>query len=324
MKASVSSFHDYLIRNKELQIHPKVFKIVNSLPSDIKQLHNVIFYGPKGVGKYTQVLSAIKKYSPTELKYEKKLGITFNKQCYFLKISDIHFEIDMSLLSCNSKVMWNEMFNRIFDVVLTRTDKSGIILCKNFQEIHRDLLDTFYSYMQDTTNGAHIVFILVSDAISFIPENIIKSSYIIYVSRPSKTIYDKCTNKKLSKDFSIRNIDNIKQIRDCNTDDLCLQHKATCDKIIDHILNVNTTKFALIREKIYDTLIYDMNIYQCTWYIIEKLIKDKQIKEEDVTDVLLRTYSFFHYYNNNYRPIYHLESFICYLVNKVNGFQTSV
>ena len=36
-------------------------------------------------------------------------------------------------------------------------------------------------------------------------------------------------------------------------------------------------------------------------------------------DVLLAAYNFFKYYNNNYRPIYHLENYILYLVRVING-----
>ena len=54
----------------------------------------------------------------------------------------------MSLLGCNSKVLWNDIYNQITDVVSMRADTTGIILCKYFHKIHSELLDIFYSYMQ--------------------------------------------------------------------------------------------------------------------------------------------------------------------------------
>jgi hypothetical protein len=54
-------------------------------------------------------------------------------------------------------------------------------------------------------------------------------------------------------------------------------------------------------------------------------IKDGEyIKEDDTSDVIMKVYDFLHYYNNNYRPIYHLERFIFYVINKVHGFNKSV
>ena len=96
MKFHETHFEEYI---KKENLHPKLEKIYNNnFPKTINKLGNLIFFGPSGVGKYTQMLNSIKKYSPSELKYEKKLSLTFNKQQYFFKISDIHFEIDMSLL----------------------------------------------------------------------------------------------------------------------------------------------------------------------------------------------------------------------------------
>ena len=53
--------------------------------------------------------------------------------------------------------------------------------------------------------------------------------------------------------------------------------------------------------------------------IVEELVKKKRLKDEDMPDIFIKIYSFLQYYNNNYRPIYHLESIIFYLVKKVHG-----
>ena len=58
------------------------------------------------IGKYTQSLMFIKKFSQSNLKYERKININFNpKKSFIFKLSDIHFEIDMELLGCNAKVL---------------------------------------------------------------------------------------------------------------------------------------------------------------------------------------------------------------------------
>ena len=64
------------------------------------------------------------------------------------KVSDIHFEIDMELLGCNSKVLFNNLFYHIIEIISMRQSKFGIILCKNFHKIHSELLDIFFTYMQ--------------------------------------------------------------------------------------------------------------------------------------------------------------------------------
>ena len=83
------------------------------------------------------------------LKYEKKISLTYDKKQYFFKISDIHYEIDMAILGCNSKLLWHEIYQQIIDIISAKAEKSGIIVCKYFHEIHSELLENFYSYMQE-------------------------------------------------------------------------------------------------------------------------------------------------------------------------------
>ena len=123
MKFHETHFEEYISSNQKEDLHPKMNKIFQKFPSKITDLKNIIFYGPPGVGKYTQMLKSIKKYSPTELKYEKKISISFNKQQFFFKISDIHFEIDMSLLGCNSKLLWHDIYMQIIDIISAKNEK---------------------------------------------------------------------------------------------------------------------------------------------------------------------------------------------------------
>ena len=52
--------------------------------------------------------------------------------------------------------------------------------------------------------------------------------------------------------------------------------------------------------------------------ILKFLIDNRYLKKEETSDILVRSYSFLKYYNNNYRPIYHLESIIFYIINKIH------
>ena len=133
MKFLETHFEEYM--NTHENLHPKMENVYNSFPEKPKDMSNVILYGAKGVGKYTQMLKCIKKYSPSGLKYEKKISITYNKQIYLFKISDIHYEIDMSLLGCNSKLLWHEIYNQLLDIISTKAEKTGIIVCKYFRGI---------------------------------------------------------------------------------------------------------------------------------------------------------------------------------------------
>jgi hypothetical protein len=321
MKFQETHFEEYTNAVSKLSLHPKLDKISKQFPCNLNRLGNLIFYGPSGVGKYSQMLHAIKRYSPTELKYEKKLSVTYDKKQYFLKISDIHYEIDMSLLGCNSKLLWHEIYQQIVDILSAKNEKNGIIVCKEFHNIHSELLENFYSYMQDNNDSViNIKYIIITEEISFIPDSILNCCETIYIPRPSKVAYSKCSKTKLPADLKIENIVNIKYLH-VNTNELSNSYKIICDKILKEIENVEDLKYLKFRDLLYDIFIYNLDITDCIWYILTKLIHNKKIKLDNISSVLLKTYTFLKYYNNNYRPIYHLESYLFYLISVIYGFK---
>ena len=319
MKFYETHFEEYINENQREDLHPKLNKLYNKFPKHITELKNLIFYGPSGVGKYTQMLKSIKKYSPSELKYEKKLSVVYNKQQFFFKISDIHYEFDMSLLGCNSKLLWHEIYLQIIDIISAKIEKSGIIICKNFHEIHSELLDNFYSYMQkNNALSIDLKFILITKELSFIPDNILNCCEIIHISRPTLKNYVKCIKNKLPNNLKLENITNIKNLHLYN-EKLMLQFKIICNKIIENIVNVNDIQFLKFRDIIYDLLIYNLDISECIWFILYTLIEQKYIKKDHLSSIMIKTNNFFQYYNNNYRPIYHLELFLLNLTRIIHN-----
>lgn len=321
MKFLESHFEEYIQAVNNLNLNPKLDKYFSKFPDILDNLGNLIYYGPSGVGKYSQMLYSIKKYSPSELKYEKKLSVTYDKKQYYFKISDIHYEVDMSLLGCNSKLLWHDIYQQIIDVVSAKHDKTGIIVCKDFHNIHSELLENFYSYMQDNNSTSiNIKFILLTEEVSFIPDSILNCCEIIHITRPTKTAYVKCTKQKLPADLKVENIVNIKYLHS-NINELMYPHKIICDKILNDMIDVNELKYLKFRDLLYDIFIYNLDITECIWYILTKLIELKKINQANMSNILLKSYNFLKYYNNNYRPIYHLESYLFYLISIIHGYK---
>lgn len=317
MKLLETNFNEYVQSAHSVPLHTKLQNTYNSFPDDINELKNIIFYGPSGVGKYSQMLLSIMKYSKTELKYEKKMVVSYNKSQFFFKISDIHFEIDMGMLGCNSKVLWNDIFNNIVEVLASRPNKVGIVVCKNFHKIHGDLLDIFYSYMQETNAHIKMKYIFISEQLSFISDIILQKCHVISIPRPSRLAYNKILPCKLPKSMQLENITNIKQ---CNLGLYKDIHNPEifCDEIINYVLQPSKIQYLHFRDIIYDILVYNNDIYECIWYIIRKVCKKKELDAQKTTKVLMLTYSFLQLYNNNYRPIYHLESFLFKLISIIH------
>lgn len=298
MKCLETKFEEYVENVKKNNYHKYLKNTLNFFGDDIKNLNHMIFYGKKGIGKYSQVLNFIARHSPSELKYERKINYKYNnKYEYTFKLSDIHFEIDVEMLGCNSKILFNELFYHILDVSETRQRQNNIIVFKNFHKINSDLLDIFYSYMHTLyEKNMKLIFILITENISFIPKNIVDKCSIISLSEP---------NIKTIKNKKIENLKDIKlglQKKDINI------NSTLVNVIYKNIINYKDINFIMFRDNIYDLFIYNIDVEKVIYCIIGQLLKDGYFKN-DLDIILNDVYLFLKYYNNNYRPIYHLEKF---------------
>jgi hypothetical protein len=336
MKYYESHYDEYINSVEKYNIHPELIDTINHFPSKNNDLNNCIFYGPTGSGKYSQVLKIIKKYSPSELKYDKKITLQNEKQNYIYKISDVHYEIDISLLGCNSKIIWHEVFLQIIDIISVKQDKFGIIVCKNFHLIHSELLEIFYSYMQQYNSQSilKIKFFIITEHISFIPTNILNSCQIVNIKRPNKEEYKNMicsqqqapTNKiNILNQIELEGILNLKETRYFSlinkTNEIPKDiFNIICDNIIEEISKKEKLSFTDFRDTLYDILTYNLDVTECLWYILRYFIENNYLSSQDITDILDKSYYFLKYYNNNYRPIYHLESIMFYIINKIHKY----
>jgi hypothetical protein len=339
MKFYETHFEEYITAVDKYNLHPELARAFQEFPSTLANFENLIVYGASGIGKYSQVLHFLKRYSPSELKYEKKMTIETDKQSYIYRISDIHYEIDMSFLGCNSKQLWHELFLQIVDIISMKPEKIGIIVCKNFHMIHSELLDIFYQYMQQYNNtymNILIKYVLITEQLSFIPANILNSCEKLAMKRPCKQSYQTLlemnknseaedTQSMLSilSEINPANVLNLKELHSFahvrNTDELPTDiFNIVCNQIIDEMSRV--VDYSKFRDSIYDILIYNLDVTDCLWYILSHFVEIGKLDAQKIGDIMNKFYPFLKYYNNNYRPIYHLESILFYFIIKINGF----
>lgn len=97
-------------------------------------------------------------------------------------------------------------------------------------------------------------------------------------------------------------------------------HEKICNNILEQIKNPNEISFLSIRDMLYDILIYNYDLGECIWFIIDDLIKHNYLNVMNLSDILIHTYSSLQYYNNNYRPIYHLENYVYNLIINIHKY----
>lgn len=330
------SFHNYLENLETYNLHEHKAQCYQNLPNDFKSLPHILCYGPSGVGKYSQALKIIKKYSPSELKYEKKIQIPLTKDdVYLMKISDIHFEVDMEILGCNAKTLWQQIYNGVFDILSlnnhsmfsvkskVKQSYNGIIMCKNFHHISYELLDVFYSYMMNIREKYNIRFLLLTESISFIPQHILDTCIFFQYNRPNRSQYAELISKISNNSFKkvYNRINDVNTVNNIENELQNIVQLDFCSKLCNPIIEVivqNNINYNELREYLYTIMINNISIVQVVYFLLHYCLNSNLIPPNRIGDCLQVIFTFYKLYNNNYRPIFHLEKLVLELIRIVH------
>ena len=303
-------FCDYLKYLDDYNLHPDLKPVwinyTKYFMEHPKNVKHIMVHGPKGVGKYTQVLYFLKQLSPTKLMYDRKLTIPNQKQECIIRMSDIHCELDFGVLGCNAKTNWSDLYQHILDLANSSLNKIRFVVCLNIWSIHPELLDVLYFYMRHNYNVS-LSFIIISDSISFLSREIYNICEYIWIKRPSKSKYQTIVTQNI-KDLKTQEILNMSRYNNrlkLHTN----YYKPLCEPIIAFILNPSKSDFFSLRDNVYNLSIFHININEALLYIIHQVyvLCDTTGKKDKITKYLIDFYEKFY---NNYRSIYHLESIL--------------
>jgi hypothetical protein len=173
-----------------------------------------------------------------------------------------------------------------------------------------------------------LYFILLTEHVGFIPNNIIDRSLLVSVKRPSPAslvgIRDLPEHRgaiSVLRENSYVNLKNIYYIKDNNTDtdtdtDAGILTKArsaprslteiVCDNIIKEIVEYKFT--GGFRDALYDILTYDLDVIECFWIVFTHMIKINMVGDAMKTEYIMNSlYTYLKYHNSNYREIFHIE-----------------
>ena len=164
-----------------------------------------------------------------------------------------------------------------------------------------------------------INFVILTTQVSFLPSNILNRCLIIPIKRPTKSAYNKCLKQKIPKTFTTNTITNIKLFKMKNKNMNSVFENIN-NILLENIINYKEIIYLQFRDRIYDMFIYQLDINECIWYIIKKLIEKKYITQQNNEIILFKISIFLKYFNNNYRPIYHMESLFIFIIKHIHNF----
>ena len=272
---------------------------------------HTVFYGPNGTGKYSQIIYSIYKKYKLEHLHEKKMIIEIpNKNNIQVKITSYFVELDFQSIQLSNKNTLFTILDNISDSYYLKQKNHFLIICKNFENIERDCLEIFHSLLDEYSQ---FIFIFHTNSIGFIPDNILDKCSVYTFSYLSNLKLKKVFQKIQKKNYHIENLQEHK-----------LQTYFSNDKIKKDVIEILTDKtinYTRLREVLYNCLIYNIDVYKCYLYVVKYFIKNDLLSYDILKKKQNDIVKDFMHYNNNYRPIYHLEKIFLTIVSLSNELQ---
>ena len=321
MRYRESLCHEYVVAAQTKQLHPWFCKVLDMCPKQPRSLPHILMYGPQGVGKYSCALQLIAKFSPSALKYEKKLSVPPHRAGAApieLRMTDVHFEVDLTLLGCNAKSIWSTIYSAILDATAVLNGQHSFILCRNLEAAPPDLLQLMAPLLTYKADR-EVTFILISEQLTLLPRSLIERCRRITIPRPSRNAY-----KKIGADLHVKptEITNIKPLLERNP--VADLHKTAAKAICTAIEGRSGLDVYLIRNSIYEALIRNLSPGRLIWSIFKELQQRNEVADFYDYRLIMLTRDFCAHYRYNYRPIYHLEALAISLARLIHELRGSL
>ncbi len=273
-------------------LHPDIMAYLDTFPTRLRDLPSIIISGPPGSGKRTLALVAIGGFSPSCLRYEKKMSVTIEGRVSHdppsIPMSDIHFEVDMALPCCGTRAGWGAVHKAITAAVEIRNEKTAIVLCKGFQRADSDLVRAFSGYMDTHADNVDLRYIIVTEHPSALPGAIRSRCRSIPVGRPHA-----CLARKLIGE----------------TPTVQLVERKSAIGAMAAAASGATAQLGTLRDAIYAGLTRNMDIGKWTWSLLcEWRTRCDVPPTPDMDDLAFEAVLIFSQeHDRSYRPIFHLE-----------------
>lgn len=276
---------------RDRPLHPLILETIDRLPTKLQDMRSTVIHGPPGSGKYSIALAIAGGFSPSALRYEKKMVVECDGKSqphdFSLPMSDVHFEVDMGVSHCGSRTGWGQVHRSIVEAVQIRREKSAIVLCRGVDAADSDLLSTLESFMRPTSGGVDLRYILVTDHLGVLPQSLRARCTIIAVPRPARSVNLRVRGRVMPEEEI-----EVMSARGALA--------ALCDSPAPSLYG--------LRDAVYAGLTRNMDLSKWSWHMMREWgmragAVDVEL-ESQAFDALL---TFARGHAASYRPIFHLE-----------------
>ena len=246
---------------------------------------DTIIYGTTGSEKEQLVEDYLKRISPSSLKYERKLIYDGPKTQVLIRVSDVHYSVDLSLLKCGGLLAWHNVIDLIRGSIAARGKRMGLVLCYAAEECSTDILQAI-SHCLGRVFGrtVRVFFWLITSSISCLPQRIVSNCRMHRISAST-------TTSPSWKEVSSKHMASL---------------------IFAEIRKADGLMISELRECLYCNEIVLLTIHDIVWPLLRMVISQratdgKPVAIPELCCLAKVCLSCCQGYENSYRPIFHLE-----------------
>ena len=217
-----------------------------------------------------------------------------------------------------SKNLWMEIITQLYDIINSLNKKEFIVLWKNFDKTRDELMEIFYSYLNNT-KPIQLKYIFITENPSVLPESILNICLMLPIKRSSVTTHKKLVNEK--KSFTKNEIGNIRNIKEFVFNNAVTDidyNKKIVSSLLNTIKNYEDFDIKILRNQIYDIFTYNLCMKTCIKDLLFSILKVFELSSSKIKKIFIEINNFYKLYNNNYRPIYHIENLIITLIKIIH------
>ena len=316
---------------ENFKIHNKLILGINNLFKD-DYIHNTLFYGPYGSGKYTIILNVLLKIFGEDILKKKQSVFNITKSCgnpkeFIIFQSNYHFEINLNKYLFNDRISLVNLLNQLIQTKDVNTSKYKIILIRNIHYLSSDIIKFLGSIIEKYIDNVRFLFTASTNYSRII--NILKGRYfLIRIPSPTDDELIDFTSYVFNDNninMSINNQQKIVSKSDKNLHNLMIYIQLCCEnnKYIEYfspmelyvkeifklIKKKNNSSLIKIREYIYNLITKNINIK----LFIKQFTKEslnQDLSTEKIIEINKWGTIFENRLSKSYKEVVHFEAFV--------------
>lgn len=338
--------HKYLCKNiEDFKFNVNIIKKIVKFAKKGK-LPNLIFHGDYGSGKSNAILYFLKNLLNSDKVYNRTstiLNVNDSNNEWPINIikSPFYFELDAQDFGYNDKKILSAFVSQICKNMNVITNKYNIIIIKNAEKLTKDAQYTFRRIMENNFKSCRIIF--STHNTSLIDSSITSRCVMFRIPSPkNKELYDYlnyiCDLEKIEfnspdlKELVIKSERNINtglfllhvQYDNSDYENKDLPAEKFINAVNKCIKNYEFYNPLDVRKKLYFLLLHNIEINdfmdKSVLFILKNIETDFITKKKIIKAAMYYTKTL----NMGYRSIFHLESYINYIILLLKGIDVDI